>query len=126
MKAPVGKIIVIGFMFEVLFLVALIVVVQGWLKYSLTGMDLTVALFIGVSLCGLWLGKKVPFNQVLHGMLVGVVTVLVYVFISVSAEIAGKIQIDYDFHYVLNHLVKVLGGAFGGFLALRKGKSENP
>ena len=124
MKIPLKRILIIGFAFEILFLAALIVVVQGMLKYSLTDVELTSALFIGVLLCGLWVGRSVPSNQILHGALVGLATVLAYLVISISAELAGMIEINYDFYYFLDHLVKVLGGALGGLIALNLSKRQ--
>jgi putative membrane protein (TIGR04086 family) len=125
MKLPLGRILFIGFAFEILFLVALIVVVQGMLKYSLVGIELTLALFVGVLFCGFWLGKKTPSNEIRNGTLIGLVTVLVYILISISAELAGAIRINYDFYYFLNHLAKVLGGTLGGLIALNLSKRQS-
>jgi len=58
---------------------------------------------------GLWVARKAQGGHVLHGTLVGVVAILIYVGISL-----GRPE---PIAYVIANALKVLGGAAGGFVA---------
>jgi putative membrane protein (TIGR04086 family) len=60
----------------------------------------------------MWVGRKAPQRRVLHGALVGVVAMLIYVGMSL-----GQPE---PMAYVIAHVLKVLGGIAGGFLALKR------
>lgn len=62
---------------------------------------------------GFWIAQKAPQRRVLHGILVGVVATLIYVAISL-----GRPE---PIAYVVAHVLKVLGGAGGGYVALKRG-----
>jgi len=62
---------------------------------------------------GLWVARKARVRPVLHGTLVGVVAILIYVGMSV-----GRPE---PIAYVIAHVLKVLGGGAGGFVALKHG-----
>lgn len=61
---------------------------------------------------GLWITRKTPQRHVLHGALVGVVATLIYVGMSV-----GQPQ---PVAYLVAHVLKVLGGAAGGLVNLKR------
>jgi putative membrane protein (TIGR04086 family) len=61
---------------------------------------------------GLWVARKAGQRQVLHGALVGVAAMLIYIGMSL-----GQPE---PFAYVVAHVLKVLGGAAGGFIALKR------
>ena len=74
------------------------------------------ASFLAAFLFGIWVARKAPQRPVLHGALVGVVAMLIYVGISF-----GQSE---PFAYIIAHVLKVLGGTAGGFVALRWGTTK--
>jgi hypothetical protein len=70
------------------------------------------ASFVASFVFGRWVAGKAQQRLVLHGALVGVVATLIYVGI-------GRGQPE-PIAYVVAHLLKVLGGAAGGFVALKR------
>ena len=69
------------------------------------------ASFVGSFVLGLWVATKAPQRRVLHGALVGVAAALIFIGMS----LAGPEPIA----YIVAHVLKVLGGAVGGFVALK-------
>lgn len=65
---------------------------------------------------GLWVAKKALWRHVLHGALVGVVAMLIYVGMSL-----GRPE---PIAYVIAHVLKVVGGAAGGFVALKRATAK--
>ena len=63
-------------------------------------------------LFALWVGRRVDSSFVLHGMLVGVVATLLYVGLTLARP--------EPFPYLVAHVLKILGGAAGGFLSGRR------
>jgi ABC-type proline/glycine betaine transport system permease subunit len=84
---------------------------QGSLLYSAPS-----ASFLAAFAFGLWVARKSPRQRVLHGILVGIVATLIYIGISL-----GRPE---PIAYVVAHVLKVLGGAAGGFVALKRGASK--
>ena len=70
------------------------------------------ASFVGALVVGYWIASKAPQRAVLHGLLVGLVAMLIYLPIELAQEIT--------FAHVLSSALKVLGGAVGGFLVARR------
>jgi putative membrane protein (TIGR04086 family) len=60
---------------------------------------------------GLWVAKKAPQRRVLHGTLVGIVAMLIYIGMSL-----GRPE---PIAYYIAHVLKVMGGAAGGLVALK-------
>jgi len=59
-----------------------------------------------------WVGRGISSRFVLHGVLVGVVAMLIYLALT-------RLQPE-PFAYVIAHVLKLLGGAGGGFVAGRR------
>lgn len=74
------------------------------------------ASFIAALVFGIWVARKARQRCVLHGTLVGVVATLIYVGISL-----GQPE---PIAYVIAHALKVLGGAAGGFIALKRASAN--
>jgi len=74
------------------------------------------ASLIATFVFGIWVARKAPQQRVLHGALVGVAATLIYVGISL-----GQPE---PIAYVIAHVLKVLGGAAGGFVALKRGTAN--
>jgi putative membrane protein (TIGR04086 family) len=70
------------------------------------------ASFIAAFVFGIWVGRKAPQRRVLHGTLVGVAAMLIYVALTL-----GQPE---PLAYVIAHGLKVLGGCAGGFVALKR------
>ena len=70
------------------------------------------ASFVAAFAFGLWVARKAPQRHVLHGALVGVAAMLIYIGMSL-----GQPE---PIAYVIAHGLKVLGGAAGGFIALKR------
>jgi hypothetical protein len=63
-------------------------------------------------LFAMWVGRGVESRFVLHGVLVGVVAMLIYLALT-------RLQPE-PFAYVIAHVLKLLGGAGGGLVAGRR------
>ena len=63
-------------------------------------------------LLAIWVGRGVESHFALHGVLVGVVATLIYVALTRAKPEPSA--------YILAHVLKILGGAAGGFVAARK------
>jgi putative membrane protein (TIGR04086 family) len=70
------------------------------------------ASFLAAFAFGLWVAKKAQQQRVLHGALVGIVAMLIYVGLSF-----GQPE---PIAYIAAHALKVLGGALGGFVASKR------
>jgi putative membrane protein (TIGR04086 family) len=106
-----GWILVGGFLAELLVFVIVIPVSllagQESLAYSAPP-----ASFVGTFALGLWVAMKASQRQMLHGTLVGVVAMLIY--LGMTLDQTQPIA------YIVAHVLKVLGGAAGGAVALKR------
>jgi len=68
--------------------------------------------FITCFLGALWVDRRIESRFVLHGTLVGMVAALIYVALT-----RAKPE---PLAYILAHALKLVGGAFGGFVAQRR------
>ena len=100
-----------GFLAELAIFVVVIplslAVGQKSLLYSAPAASFAAALAFG-----LWIAVKAKRRRVLHGTLVGIAGMLIYIAISF-----GRPE---PLAYVIAHVLKVLGGAAGGFLASKQ------
>ena len=78
--------------------------------------DAIVASFVMVFLFTLWAGRRIESGFVLHGMLVGVVAILLFVTLifAVNRTFAEPPL------YIVAHSMKLLGGITGGMVAERR------
>jgi putative membrane protein (TIGR04086 family) len=65
--------------------------------------------FVMCFLGALWVCRRIESHFILHGTLVGVVAALIYVALT-------RAQSE-PFAYIVAHVLKLVGGACGGFLA---------
>jgi len=70
------------------------------------------ASFVGVLAVAFWIAGKAPQRALLHGLLVGLVAMVMYLPIELSSDVT--------FAHVASSALKVLGGAVGGFLAAKR------
>lgn len=73
--------------------------------------------FITCFLGAFWVCRRIESHFILHGTLVGVVAALIYVGLT-------RAQPE-PFAYLLAHVLKLVGGASGGFVAKRR-RSPSP
>jgi putative membrane protein (TIGR04086 family) len=71
-----------------------------------------VASLLTCFLFALWVGRRIDSRFVLHGILVGVVAVFLYIGLTL-----GRPE---PLAYLVAHVLKVLGGAAGGLVASRR------
>jgi hypothetical protein len=83
---------------------------------TLDYIDAMVSSFAMVFLFTLWAGKRIQSRFVLHGVLIGVVGVVLFCLLILAAS--GSLA--QPFLYVVAHGLKLLGGAAGGFVAERR------
>jgi putative membrane protein (TIGR04086 family) len=74
------------------------------------------ASFAATFVFGLWVARKASERRVLNGALVGVVATLIYVGLTL-----GRPE---PIAYVIAHVLKVLGGTAGGFIAVKRGPAN--
>jgi putative membrane protein (TIGR04086 family) len=107
-----GHVLLGGFLAEL----ALVVVVM--IVRLLLGEEAVTAVagpgsFLTAGFFGYWVGHKVGGRRVLHGTLVGVVAMLIYLPLPYLAGATGPQPPE----YMIAHALKIIGGALGGFLA---------
>ena len=76
------------------------------------------AAFVGLLVVSYWISRKAPQRAVLHGLLVGLIAMLIYIPIMLSDEVT--------FAHYLSSALKVLGGLAGGLLVARRAATMPP
>jgi hypothetical protein len=118
------RVFLAGFLAEV----ALIVVAVPFfalLKDPAPALNLVIppASFVMLIPFGWWAARGLPRSQVLNGFLAGLAGVVLYLaLVIVSAELfrQGNLAASMRPAYLLAHVLKLAGGALGGWLAARK------
>ena len=83
------------------------------------------ASFVVFVLAGWWAARPEPRNAVLTGALAGVWAVVLYIGLGfVASQFARGTSVTDGFTtaYLLAHVLKILGGALGGWLVSRSGE----
>jgi hypothetical protein len=121
-----GRILVAGFLaeaavFAIFFLLLFGATLAGVPEIArpmstLDYIDALVSSFAMVFLFTLWLGKRIESGFVLHGMLVGVVGILLFGILIVAAT--GSLA--QPPLYLVAHFLKILGGVAGGLVAEKR------
>jgi putative membrane protein (TIGR04086 family) len=70
------------------------------------------ASFVATFALGLWVARKAPQRPLLHGILVGIAAMLIYICMTL-----GRPE---PMAYLVAHVLKVAGGAAGGFVVLKR------
>lgn len=121
-----GRIVVAGFLaeaavFAVFFLLLIGATLAGVPDLArpmstLDYVDALVSSFVMVFLFTLWIGKRIESGFVLHGILIGVVGVVLFgiVIFTTTGTLAQPAL------YVVAHFLKILGGIAGGLVAERR------
>ena len=111
MKIHWGRILVGGLVAEVALILAIVPLGlrlgDAFLHYSAPPGS-----FVTCFLAALWVARRIESRFILHGMLVGVVAALIYVGLTRAQPEPAA--------YILAHVLKLAGGACGGFVAGRR------
>jgi len=118
-----GRIALGGFLVE-LVLMALSVPVFIWGSETAVLSIGVIGSLVATFLFGIWVARRAASRQVLHGVLVGVVAMLIYgVIFAVATRFAPpeqQTEAQPMIYYVVGHGFKLLGGALGGLVAARQ------
>jgi putative membrane protein (TIGR04086 family) len=116
------RVLLAGFLAEVALIV--VAVPLFFLPNSQTALNLGVppASFAVLVLFGWWAARGAPRSRVLNGMLAGLAGVLLYLCLGVVSALATHRDpwASLTPAYILAHLLKLAGGAVGGWLAGRR------
>ena len=112
-----GRIVLGGLVAEVVLIVAIVPIGlrlgDTFLSYAAPPGSFVVC-FLG----SLWVGRRIECRFVLHGLLVGVVAALFYLALT-------RFQPE-PLAYVIAHVLKLVGGAVGGYVAQQRRVTESP
>jgi hypothetical protein len=121
-----GRIVVAGFLSEAaVFVIFLLLLIGAKLARvpevarpmsTLDYIDAMLSSFAMVFLFTLWVGRRIESGFILHGALVGVVSILLFaiMWVATTGSLAQPPL------YIVAHLLKVLGGITGGLVTLRR------
>jgi hypothetical protein len=102
------RILIGGFLAEALLIVLVIPVALKWGQHPLLYLA-PVGSLVTCFVFAQWVGRGVASRFVLHGLLVGVVAMVIYVALTLARPEPVA--------YLIAHGLKLLGGAAGGWLA---------
>jgi putative membrane protein (TIGR04086 family) len=118
MKILWGRVLIAGFLVELLLLLAL----NGVSRPLYGSHGDSPAAFVGgfcFALIGAWwVARKAPSRFVLHGALVGAAAVALHTALTLQPNPAGQLEIDLRFFAA--HIAKILGGSLGGFMVAKR------
>lgn len=100
-----------GFLAEASLIVVVIPIAMKWGQHPLLYLA-PVGSLVTCFLFALWVGRGVESRFVVHGLLVGVVAMVIYIALTLARP--------EPFAYVIAHALKLAGGAGGGWLAGRQ------
>jgi putative membrane protein (TIGR04086 family) len=114
-KLHLGRIITAGLLAEIALILAIVPLGlrlgDAFLRYSAPPGS-----FVTCFLAALWVSRKITSRFVLHGILIGVVAALFYLALT-------RFKPE-PLAYVIAHILKLAGGATGGYVAERRRKSQ--
>jgi hypothetical protein len=105
------RILIAGFLAEAAVFVVVIPVLLTRGRHPLLYVA-PVASFVMCFLFAIWVGRRLESQFVLHGILIGLVSTLIYVGLTRAQPEPAA--------YLFAHLLKIAGGAVGGLVASRQ------
>ena len=81
------------------------------------------ASFVAFVAAGWWSAKPVPAVGTMQGALAGIIAIGLYVLLAIAAliwEPGAKLSDSLTVPYLIAHVLKIAGGAVGGWLVARK------
>lgn len=113
MKILWWRILIAALVLELLY-GAFLVFILGAAEEAFTTLGIA-SVFVFMAIGGFWVGSRTTSGPVLQGSLVGLVALLFYTALTTPAVLSGELAVTGPL--LLNHLAKVVGGAFGGLVA---------
>jgi putative membrane protein (TIGR04086 family) len=114
-KVHWGRIIAAGLLAEIALILAIVPLGlrlgDAFLRYTAPPGS-----FVTCFLAALWASRKITSRFVLHGILIGVVAMIVYLALT-------RFKPE-PLAYVIAHVLKLAGGATGGYVAERRRTSQ--
>jgi hypothetical protein len=118
-----GRIVLGGFLVEAV-LMAITIPLFMWGGEALIPYLGVIGSLVATFLFGWWVARRAPSRHVLHGLMVGVVAMVIYGAIFVAAGRFAPPEAQGEpmplIYYVLGHGFKLLGGAVGGLMVARE------
>jgi hypothetical protein len=113
-----GRIVLGGFLAELILILCVIPVrIAGGGDQAITIIAVAGS-YVVFAPVAWWLGRKVP-RPVLHGALMGAVAAALYIVLAVVGRQFNPTAPAMPFIYYVAHVLKISGGATGGWLAQR-------
>ena len=119
-----GRIVLGGFLAELLLIIAVIPVYATEAGQTVLNVVAVAGSFVAFVPVAWWLGRAIP-RPVLHGVLMGAFAAAVYTLMFFGGRWFDPSAPPMPAIYYLGHLLKLVGGATGGWLATRATTSEN-
>lgn len=88
-----------------------------WYEPNLLANSFTLGILMLIG--GYWVGSKATTNPIIQGALVGLTGVLFYMVVVLIIQPDAS-QMPSILHVFIENLAKILGGALGGYIALRQ------
>lgn len=88
-----------------------------WYEPNLSANSFTLGILMLIG--GYWAGRKANKTHILQGALVGLTGVLFYIIVVLMIQPDAS-QMPSILHVFIENLAKILGGALGGYIALRQ------
>jgi hypothetical protein len=113
-----GRIVLGGFLAELLLIIAVIPVYAAEAGQTVLNIVAVAGSFVAFVPVAWWLGRTIP-RPVLHGVLMGAFAAAVYTLLFLVGTQFDPTTPAMPAIYYVGHLLKLAGGATGGWLATR-------
>ena len=113
-----GRIVLGGFLAEILLIIAVIPVYATQAGQSVLNIVAVAGSFVAFVPVAWWLGRTIP-RPVLHGILMGAFAAAIYQLLYLVGRQFDPTAAPIPAIYYVGHLLKLAGGATGGWLATR-------
>jgi putative membrane protein (TIGR04086 family) len=121
MKIHWGRIVIAGLVAQIVGMGLYLIFSSFYIgSVSVAYSFIIIVCFVLMLLGALWVARKIDSRFILHGFLVGVVAVILYVIVSLPVVLRGEYPMNYWLAAVYFHTPKLLGGIVGGYLAGRR------
>ena len=120
MKIHWGRFVIAGLAAEILLILIFLSFVRLYGRGTASEAIVIGGSFLFMLLGALWVARKIESGFVLHGFLVGIVAVILYVIVSLPTVLRGEYPGSYWLAVVYGHTPKLLGGIVGGYIAGRR------
>lgn len=113
-----GRVVLGGFLAELLLIIAVIPVYATGAGQTVLNIIAVAGSFVAFVPVAWWLGRTIP-RPVLHGVLMGAFAAVVYTLMFLVGRQVDPTTPPMPAIYYVGHLLKLVGGATGGWLATR-------